>query len=186
MADVSWPADAVVRRSVASLIPAARNSRIHSEIQIGQVAASIKEWGWTVPVLIDEENGILAGHCRVMAAQKLGLDEIPVMVATGWSEAQKRAYVIADNKLSINSNWDEQLLKIELDDLRIEGFNLELTGFLPGELSNIFVLDTTSAAPPPSSAKEINTDEYQMGCKCPRCGFEFDDKQQQSTRVESV
>lgn len=134
MGDVSWPADAVVRRSVASLIPYARNSRTHSEIQISQVAASIREWGWTVPVLVDEQNGIIAGHCRVMAAQKLGIEEVPVMIASGWSEAQKRAYVIADNKLVLNAGFDEGLLRVELEDLKIEGFSLDLIGFSELEL----------------------------------------------------
>ena len=125
----SWPADKVERRSVASLVPYARNPRTHSPDQVDQLAASIREWGWTVPVLIDEQGGLLAGHGRVLAAKKLGLAEIPVMVAEGWSEAQKRAYVIADNKLTLNGGWDDELLKVELDELGALDFDLALTGF---------------------------------------------------------
>src|SRR6187402_2647405 len=102
-ADPRWPADAVERRPVASLVPFARNARSHSDEQVAQIAASIREWGWTVPVLVDEVGTIIAGHGRVLAAQRLGLAEIPVMVAAGWSEAKRRAYVLADNKLALNA-----------------------------------------------------------------------------------
>jgi DNA modification methylase len=114
------------------LVPYARNARTHSAEQVAQIAASIREWGWTSPVLVDEMGGIIAGHGRVLAAQKLGLAEVPVMVATGWSEAQKRAYVIADNKLALNAGWDAELLPVELGELKGIGFDLSLTGF--GEL----------------------------------------------------
>ena len=127
-----WPADAVERRPVAALVPYARNARTHSDEQVAQIAASIREWGWTFPLLIDETGMIIAGHGRVLAAQKLGIAEVPVMVAAGWSEAQKRAYVIADNKLALNAGWDLGLLPIELGDLKGMGFDLGLTGF--GEL----------------------------------------------------
>ena len=109
-----WPADKVERRAVAMLVPYARNARTHSQAQIDQIAASIREWGWTVPVLVDEEGGIIAGHGRVLAAQKLGISDVPVMVAAGWSEAQRRAYVLADNKLALNAAWDDAKLEIEL------------------------------------------------------------------------
>jgi DNA modification methylase len=124
-----WPADHVERRSVESLIPYARNARTHSDEQVAQIAASIKEWGWTTPVLVDEEGQIIAGHGRIMAARKLGIEEVPVMVARGWSEAQRRAYVLADNQLAANAGWDMDLLKVEIGDLNTEGFNLDLIGF---------------------------------------------------------
>ena len=107
-----WPADKVERRDVASLVPYAKNARTHSAAQDAASAASIREWGWTVPVLVDEAGGIIAGHGRILAAQKLGITQVPVMLATGWTEAQKRAYVIADNKLALNAGWDEDLLRI--------------------------------------------------------------------------
>ena len=101
-----WPADKVERRPVASLTPYARNARTHSAEQVDQIAASIREGGWTVPVLVDEAGGIIAGHARLLAARKLGWVDVPVMVASGWSEAQKRAYVLADNELALNAGWD--------------------------------------------------------------------------------
>ena len=116
--EARWPADAVERRPVAALVPYARNARTHSDEQVAQIAASIREWGWTMPVLVDEAGTIIAGHGRVLAAQSLGIAEVPVMVAAGWSEAQKRAYVIADNKLALNAGWDEELLPVELGDLK--------------------------------------------------------------------
>ncbi len=124
-----WPADKVERRKVADLIPYARNSRTHSSEQVGQIAASIKEWGWTGPVLIDPEGGLIAGHGRILAAQKLGISDVPCMVADGWTDAQKKAYVIADNKLALNAGWDDAMLKIELGELGDLDFDLELTGF---------------------------------------------------------
>jgi len=126
---MEWPANNVVKRSVSSLIPYARNSRTHSEAQISQIAASIREWGWTTPVLIDEAEMIIAGHGRVLAARKLGLKEIPVMVATGWTEAQKKAYVLADNQLALNAGWDMDLLKVEMQELEGLDFDLDLIGF---------------------------------------------------------
>ena len=138
MSEQQWPADTITRRKVLDLIPYARNSRTHSDEQVGQIAASIKEWGWTVPVLIDEEGGLLAGHGRVLAAQRLGIDEIPTMTAKGWTEAQKKAYVIADNKLALNAGWDSDILKIEMQDIDSLGFNLELTGFGVEEMASLF------------------------------------------------
>lgn len=136
---VSWPADNVTRQPVAQLIPYATNARTHTQEQIGQIAASIQQWGWTMPVLVDEDNVIIAGHARVMAAQKLGLQECPVMVASGWSDAQKRAYVIADNKLSLNAGWDQELLKLELTDLGGSGFDMDLIGFSSDELAGLLM-----------------------------------------------
>jgi DNA modification methylase len=144
----NWPADKVERRSVSSLVPYARNARTHSSEQVDQIAASIKEWGWTVPVLVDEEGGLIAGHGRVLAAKKLGLKEIPVMVAAGWSEAQKRAYVLADNKLALNAGWDNDLLKVELEGLRELDFDLDLTGFGADELAVLLAEKTEGLTDP--------------------------------------
>ena len=130
-----WPADKVERRAVASLIPYARNSRTHSAEQVSQIAASIREWGWTTPVLVDEDGGIIAGHGRVLAAQKLGIADVPCMVARGWTDAQRRAYIIADNQLALNAGWDNDLRKIEMQALDADGFDLELTGFGADELA---------------------------------------------------
>jgi len=116
-------------KSLESLIPYARNSRTHSDEQVAQIAASIREFGWTNPVLIDGNNGLIAGHGRVMAARKLGIQEIPTIQLAHLTEAQKRALVLADNQLALNSGWDLEMLKLELEDLKAEDFNLDLMGF---------------------------------------------------------
>lgn len=129
--------DAIELRAVDSLVPYARNSRTHSEQQLGQLVESMREWGFTIPVLVDEQGGIIAGHGRVMAAKRLELAEVPVIVAKGWSEVKKRAYVIADNKLALNAGWDEEMLAAEMAELEKMGFQLELTGFDAEELLDL-------------------------------------------------
>jgi len=138
-----WPSDAPERRSVASLIPYARNARTHSEAQVAQIAASIREWGWTNPVLIDEAGGIIAGHGRVMAARKLKIEDVPCIVASGWTDAQKRAYVLADNQLAANAGWDMDLLRVEIGELSVGGFDVGLIGFDADWLNDL--MDTTDA-----------------------------------------
>ena len=133
----AWPADRIERRSIVALIPYARNARTHSDEQIAQIAASIREWGWTMPVLVDEDDMLIAGHGRVLAAQQLGLSEAPAVVARGWSDAQKRAYRIADNKLALNAGWDDRMLGVELSELLAEGFDLGTTGFAQSEIDAI-------------------------------------------------
>ena len=123
---------------VGDLIPYINNSRTHSDEQVMQVASSMKEFGFTNPILIDGDGGIIAGHGRLMAAKKLGLDEVPCIRLGYLSEAQRKAYVIADNKLALNSGWDNDLLKIELMQLDSIDFDLNLTGFDLSELANIF------------------------------------------------
>lgn len=155
---------------VSKLIPYARNSRTHSPSQIKQIAASIREFGFLNPVLIDASNTIIAGHGRVMAAEHLQLQSVPCVRHEHLTEAQRRAYVIADNKLATNADWDKQMLKVELDDLNMEGFDVALLGFNPDELANSMQIDYE----PESSAKEIDTNQYEMKNKCPKCGFEYD------------
>jgi len=137
MAEQPWPADAVERRAIASLVPYARNARQHSGAQIAEIAGSIREWGWTIPALIDEDGRIIAGHGRVLAAHKLGLADIPVMVARGWSEAQKQAYTLADNQIALHGTWDIDLLRVELADLRERGTDLATLGFTDDEAAQI-------------------------------------------------
>jgi DNA modification methylase len=136
-----WPADSVEKRSIRELMPYARNARLHSPAQVDQIAASIKEWGWTIPVLVDEKGVLIAGHGRLMAAKKLGIEEVPVMVALGWSEEKKRAYVLADNKLSLNASWDSDLLSLELKELRGANYDIGLVGFSDDELHELFAQD---------------------------------------------
>lgn len=124
-----------------ALIPFAKNSRTHSGDQVAQIAASIKEFGFTNPVLIDNDGGIIAGHGRVMAARKLKLKEVPCIRLGHLTDAQKRAYVIADNKLALNAGWDDEMLKLELGDLKELNFDLSLTGFSTDEINALLTPD---------------------------------------------
>ena len=126
----------ITYKRTTDLIPYARNSRTHSELQIGQIASSIKEFGFTQPILLDGENGIIAGHGRYQAALKMSMSEVPTIDLAHLTDAQKRAYVIADNKIALNSGWDEQLLELEIQDLREAGFNIDLLAFDPSELKS--------------------------------------------------
>ena len=122
---------------VSDLIPYANNSRTHSDEQVLQIASSIKEFGFLNPIIIDGDNGIIAGHGRVMAAKKLGIDELPCIDASHLTEAQKKAYIIADNKLALNAGWDDEILRIEFDALKELDFDLELTGFSLDEIDGL-------------------------------------------------
>ena len=124
-------------RKVETLIPYLRNPRTHSDEQVAKIAASIVEYGWTNPVLVDGANGVIAGHGRLAAAEKLGLAEVPVIELAHLSPTQKRAYVIADNRLALDAGWDDKLLALELAELQSEGFNLELTGFTEEEWDDL-------------------------------------------------
>lgn len=135
------PADKVEKWAIDKLIPYARNARTHSDEQISQLAASIKEWGWTTPVLVDETGSIIAGHGRTLAARLLKMTEIPVMVADGWSDAKKRAYIIADNKLALNAGWDNEMLTLELGEIGDLGFDLDLTGFTADEIAALMPVE---------------------------------------------
>ena len=152
------------------LIPYARNSRTHSDQQIAQVAASIREFSFTNPVLIDSEDGIIAGHGRVMAARKLGLAEVPCIRLGHLTETQKRAYIIADNKLALNSGWDEEMLGLELADLREADFDLDLIGFDAGEIE---------AALNPAEPIQSDSDDgdkiqdVKEPIECPHCHMHF-------------
>lgn len=150
----AWPADRVERRPIGELIPYARNSRKHSDAQVAQIAASMREWGWTNPVLVDEEGTIIAGHGRVLAARQLGIEQVPVMVATGWTEAQKQAYVIADNKLALNADWDQDLLASELRGLEGSEIDLSLIGFSEDELKQILAPVETSGLTEPDATPD--------------------------------
>jgi DNA modification methylase len=174
-----WPADKVERRTIAQLIPAARNARTHSDEQVAQIAASIKEWGWTVPVLCDEAGGIIAGHGRVLAARQLGLTDVPVMTARGWSDAKKRAYMIADNKLALNADWDLEALKIELGELKDSDFDFGLIGFSDEELSALLVesvglTDPDDAPEPPVEPVSKPGDVWILGKHRIVCGDSTD------------
>lgn len=119
----------IKKLNIADLHPYERNSRTHSPEQIEQIAASIREFGFVNPVLIDENNRIIAGHGRVLAAQKMGMEQVPCLPVVGLSDAQLRAYIIADNKLAENAGWDKDMLRLEFEDLKALDFDLDLLGF---------------------------------------------------------
>lgn len=168
------PADTVEHWDIERLIPYARNSRTHSEAQIAQIAASMKEWGVTSAVLVDEDGGIIAGHGRVLAARKLGKTEMAVMIARGWTDAQKKAYVIADNQLALNAGWDKELLKLELDELDGMGFDLELTGFSEAEIQAM-QMPTFEPAEEGVQGKLDHLDPKFINC--PHCGKEINTRE---------
>ena len=164
-------------KRTADLIPYINNSRNHSDEQVLQVASSIKEFGFTNPVLIDEQSGIIAGHGRVMAAKKLGLDEVPCIVLDGLTESQKKAYVIADNKLAMNSSWDDAMLKIELQGLDDLDFDLDLIGFSAEELDILLerepadgLTDEDEAPEPPANPVSVLGDIWTLGNHRLMCG----------------
>ncbi|NBS69866.1 site-specific DNA-methyltransferase [bacterium] len=164
-------------KKVAELIPYANNSRTHSDEQVAQIAASIKEFGWTNPILVDGTNGIIAGHGRLMAARKLGHTEVPTIELKDLTEAQKKAYIIADNKLALNAGWDNDLLKIEFDQLKDLGFDLELTGFSLDEIEALDpeevtagLTDEDETPPVPEEPKTKPGDIYQLGKHRLMCG----------------
>lgn len=162
---------------IDALIPYARNSRTHSDAQVAQIAASIKEFGFTNPVLIDAGGGIIAGHGRVLAARKLGLSEVPCIRLEHLTDAQKRAYVIADNRLALNSGWDMEMLKVEFADLQELGFDLELTGFDLDEIKELLapvgtegLTDPDDAPPLPENPRTRPGDIWVMGKHRLLCG----------------
>jgi len=175
----------IEQRLLSDLIPYINNSRKHSDDQVAQIAASIKEFGWTNPILVDGDNGIIAGHGRIMAAKKLGMTEVPVIELAHLSKEQRKALIIADNKLALNSDWDTNLLAIELKDLQDLGFDLNLTGFDGDELANLLTLDQidglTDENSVPETPEEPKTklgDIYILGNHRLMCG--------DSTSIESV
>lgn len=135
-------------RAVAELIPYARNARTHSDAQVAQIAASIREFGFTNPLLVDAERNVIAGHGRLLAARKLGLTEVPTLELAHLSEAQRRAYVIADNRLALSAGWDDDLLRLELGELQADGFDLALTGFDLDEITGLLAEPSTGLTDP--------------------------------------
>lgn len=164
------------KKAASDLIPYANNTRTHTEQQIKQVASSIKEFGFTNPILVDEENVVIAGHARLSAADLLGIKEIPCIVLDGLTEAQKKAYVIADNKLALNAGWDEELLKIELEHLKELDFDVELTGFSDEEIGDILgsvktgLTDDDAVPEAPETPVTVEGDVWLLGNHRLMCG----------------
>lgn len=176
----------ITYRKVGELVPYVNNARTHSDEQVAQICASIREYGWTNPVLIDENGMIIAGHGRVMAAQRMKMEQVPCIVLSGLTEAQKKAYVIADNKMALNAGWDDEKLKLELENLKELDFDLELTGFDSDELDQLLSIDDIEELPediddvpePPKEAKSKLGDIYKLGNHRLMCG--------DSTKLEDI
>jgi DNA modification methylase len=164
-------------RSVADLIPYASNSRTHSDAQVAQIAASIKEFGWTNPILIDGDNTIIAGHGRLLAARKLGLDKVPAIVLDHLTKPQQRALVIADNQLALNAGWDMDMLKAEIEDLNLEDFDISLLGFDDKFLDGLLepeptegLTDEDAVPDVPETPKTVLGDVWVLGNHRLMCG----------------
>ena len=163
-------------RDVSALLPYARNSRTHSDAQVAQIAASIKEFGWTNPILVDGDGTIIAGHGRVMASRKLGLKTVPVILLDHLTEAQKRAYVIADNQLALNAGWDSEMLKVEIGELALGDFDLSLLGFDDNVLAGLLAAETEGLTDPdevpepPAEPVSVLGDVWVLGKHRLACG----------------
>lgn len=174
----------VIYKKVNELKPYEMNARTHSKEQVDQIVKSIQEYGFTNPLLIDEKNNIIAGHGRLEASKKLNYIEVPCIVLKGLTETQKRAYIIADNKMALNAGWNDELLKLELEDLKALDFDLELTGFTTDELNDLLKSDEDieivedEAPEPPKEPKSKFGDVYQLGNHRLMCG--------DSTKIEDV
>ena len=165
----------ITQKKVTELIPYVNNSRTHSDTQVAQIAASIKEFGWTNPILVDGTNGIIAGHGRLLAARKLGFKEVPTIELADLTETQRKAYVIADNRLALNAEWDNQLLTLELNELLADGFAMDILGFDSEEISKL--LDEPDFQPA-TEEEQGKLDELDpKWIACPHCGKEFDARQ---------
>ena len=165
----------IVNKKVEDLIPYINNSRTHNEEQVKQICASINEFGFTNPLLIDEKDNIIAGHGRLLASKKLNMEEVPCIVLSGLTEAQKKAYIIADNKLALNAGWDDELLKLELENLKELDFDISLTGFNIDELDDVLgeekeVEEDDFDCTPPEEPKAKLGDIYQLGNHRLMCG----------------
>jgi hypothetical protein len=172
---------------ISEILPYERNPRDHSQNQIEELKNSIRQWGWTMPVLVDEEKMVIAGHGRLYAAQELGIDEVPCLMTTGWSDEQKQAYVIADNKIAENSTWNQELYISELRKLDDVGFDLTLAGLDPDFVDN-FSFSPNLA--PITNFADVTSDQIQKTSEslgeyenkqnstvmaiCPHCGEEFE------------
>ena len=164
----TWPID--------KLIEYARNPR-KNDHAVDRVAAAIREFGFRVPVVAKSDGTVVDGHLRLKAAKKLGLTEVPVVLADDMTDLQIKAFRLSVNKMAELAEWDDELLALELGELHAADFDMALLGFDAGELSSAMGLDSLpDQSEPESSSKEIDPDDYKMGCMCPKCGFEFDNK----------
>ena len=159
----------VINKKIEELTPYKNNSRTHSEEQIGQIVSSIKEFGFTNPILIDEDNNIIAGHGRLLGAKNLDMKEVPCIVLKNLTEAQKKAYIIADNKMALNASWNDELLKLELESLKDLDFDLDLTGFNENEIDEILNPVTIDWEDVEDLTEETYEEPEKDMLECPKC-----------------
>jgi len=175
-----WPALNAELTPTSELIPYARNYRTHPEEQVAGVMASIMEWGVTRPILRDEDGTVIAGHCTLRAAMRLGIEQVPTVIAKGWSDAKKRAYVIADNRLAEKAGTDRELLAMELAELGEADFDVELTGYSMDEVADLIEAQRPDSGNdgggvPPEEFPEAG-DDIATEFRCPSCGYEWSGK----------
>lgn len=159
----------IVNKKIEELIPYKNNSRTHSEEQIEQIVSSIKEFGFTNPILIDEDNNIIAGHGRLLGAKKLDMKEVPCIVLKNLTETQKKAYIIADNKMALNASWNDELLKLELESLKDLDFDLDLTGFNENEIDEILNPVTIDWSDVDDLSEQTYEEPGHNMLECPKC-----------------
>lgn len=159
------PADRIERRRVKDLLAYPLNARTHSKEQIEQIIASMREFKWTTPILIDESGVVIAGHGRLAAANKLGIEKVPVMIAKGWSESQKRAYRIADNQIPMNADWDYTMLRGELQQLKVDGYDIALVGFDDVKLVD-FMVGLTGEPSAPARTEQLESLKFSVIVEC--------------------
>lgn len=159
---------------VEKLVPYINNARTHSDVQVGKIRASMREFGFIAPLVVDRDYNVLAGHGRLEAAKAEGYQKVPCVFADDLTETQKKAYILADNRMAMDAGWDEDLLKVEIETLQAEDFDVQLTGFREDEITDLFAVsdDPDEIA----ENQEIDGEEFgdeQFECECPRCGFKF-------------
>ena len=172
-------------KKVSDLIPYVNNARTHNEENIIKLASSIKEFGFMAPIIISEDGGVIAGHGRLMAAKKLGIEKVPCVVESHLSEMQRKGYILADNRLALDSGWDDDLLKLEMQTLNDNGFDMKLTGFDEDEINRLLVVvssddESLSEKTIENNSSEIDADDFsdeKFKHTCPKCGFKFNDKE---------
>lgn len=164
--------DQLEHLATADLIPYARNARTHSPSQVAGIAGSIREFGFNNPVLIDKDNGIIAGHGRVLAAQQLGLATVPCLRLGHLTKTQRKAYILADNRLAELAGWDTEMLALEIADLRLDDVDLELLGFDEDGLRDLLGVADSDTAIPPNEFQEMD-ENIDTDHECPKCGYRW-------------
>lgn len=173
---------------VGKLVPYINNARTHSQVQISKLRASIREFGFISPLVIDRDFNVLAGHGRLEAAKAEEYEKVPCVFVDDLTEAQKKAYILADNRMAMDAGWDEELLKIEIEGLQAAEFDVSLTGFREDEITDLFAMKEDVPDDAEGSNREFGEEEFgdeEFEHECPRCGFRFNDGAQVPVEMET-